>query len=341
MGKKRWLTKLIEYINKDSEKENKWLCWNMNIKEDNERSIINEFNNNLKYMQKRKNWNLVYHEIISLNWNDKKVITPEILFSLGRKYLEQRSPNAIAYGKIHMDSDNPHIHLIISANERKSKKKIRLSQSQFSKMKDQLEQFQRQEYPELEASMVNHGARSGEVKEKKKGSFFRTKGEREKVRRQKKASWSGIQQNQKDLVASILKTHLQEATTEEDFQERVKGEGLEIYKRWNTLGVQDIATGRKHRLKTLGLLEVYKANQERWELIVRRENEFEAIQVEKWKEIIKEIGFKEGIKDLIINARDKIKEAPETIKQRSARFTEIIKLKRINQRELKIKMQSR
>jgi len=87
-----------------------------------------------------------------------------------------------------MDSDNPHIHLIISANERKSKKKIRLSQSQFSKMKDQLEQFQRQEYPELEASMVNHGARSGEVKEKKKGSFFRTKGEREKVRRQKKAS---------------------------------------------------------------------------------------------------------------------------------------------------------
>jgi len=69
--------------------------------------------------------------------------------------------------------------------------------------------------------------------------------------------------------------------------------------------VQNTATGRKHRLKTLGLLETYTKALEQWKRIARRSQELEAIYVEKGKQIVKEIGFKEDIKETLKDKTDR------------------------------------
>ncbi|MCW8922403.1 MAG: hypothetical protein OQK69_02065, partial [Gammaproteobacteria bacterium] len=56
-----------------------------------------------------------------------------------------------------------------------------------------------------------------------------------------------------------------QSQTKEDFFDALTKDNLEFYARGNTLGVKDLSTNRKHRLKTLGLLDAFEALSSRFE----------------------------------------------------------------------------
>ena len=97
--------------------------------------------------------------------------------------------------------------------------------------------------------------------------------------------------------------------------------------------MKDIATGRKHRLTTLELLEIYTQVLERWELTAQRESDLEEIQVEKAKKIVKEIGFRYDIKDILKRGKDKFKILSGFSVERILKFRKILTFKRKHQIE--------
>lgn len=96
----------------------------------------------------------MYHEVISFSPEDKSVLSPEKLEDITREYLNKRCSQAIAYARIHFETENPHIHVIISANEKGRQKRIRLSKSEFQEIKLNLERYQKELYPEIKHSIA-------------------------------------------------------------------------------------------------------------------------------------------------------------------------------------------
>lgn len=342
---------VLYYIEENAEK---WLNikWNLDTEENNIEKVLTEFKNNSKNIKQRKNWNLLYHETISFNGKDK--INDEKLTDIARKYLEKRAKNALAYAVIHRNTNHPHIHIVISANQMWSKNKFRLDRNEFARIKQEMESYQRERYPKVEHSKVEHREnvknkasenintnknKSIEVKEKKKEEPVRkSRWEREFERRQWKVGQNRKNnQAEKQIVASILQTCLNESKNEQNLKERLAREGLELYHRGNTPWVQDTSTGKKHRIKTLGLLDTYTQVLKRWEMVTQRNKEIETIQVEKGKIAVKEMWFKEDIKDILKTWREEFKNVSKQTFRMDLRYIEILKLKRKHKREKIIK----
>ena len=233
---------LVRYINKPAKKGNQEILHNLVFDSDtNDLCIIErKFIQNQQYALSRKNGVVLYHDVLSFSKHDKQQITEEILLDLGQKYLELRVPNALAYGRVHWDKGNPHLHLMISGNEVGSQKQARLSQKDFATTKRELEAYQKERYPELVHSVVQEG------KAKTKRTPTKEKGQGEKAR-----------------VFALVQESLRGASNETDIAERLERVGLTIYRRGKTVGVLDTNTKKKYRLKTLGLAEAYTQTIER------------------------------------------------------------------------------
>jgi len=68
-------------------------------------------------------------------------------------YLQLRAPHALAMAEVHFDTANPHVHVMISANELHSNKRVRVSKRDFADIKTALEQLQIELYPKLTKSV--------------------------------------------------------------------------------------------------------------------------------------------------------------------------------------------
>jgi hypothetical protein len=80
--------------------------------------LAKEFNDNAKTLKKSRGKVYLYHEVISLeNTKLDNKQSKEILHKLADKYISLRAKNHLVYGVIHNDTNNPHIHLMISSNE--------------------------------------------------------------------------------------------------------------------------------------------------------------------------------------------------------------------------------
>jgi len=101
-----------------------------------------------------------------------------------------------------------------------------------------MEIYQRERYPELEHSKVEHV----EVKKENELVPKMNRGEREANRIQGKKPQTGQERqggkprkpSEKDRIAHILKKHISESTTEHDLHERLASEGLALYHRGKT-----------------------------------------------------------------------------------------------------------
>ena len=276
---------LLSYMNKDQAKENPAILHNLKTHKDDLKQIEKELLENFRYTKIRKNGVVLYHEILSFSEKDRFNVTLEILEDLGRQYLEMRASNALAYAKAHFDTDNPHLHILVTGNEIQSKKKLRISQQQFRKIKKDLERYQREKYPELTHSLC-------QTNFKKKGGVRRTSGERERQRRLKKP-------NQKDLVFEKISSLIARSENKEDFEEILERSGFRFYLRGKTCGVQDVKTEKKYRLKTLGLDKDFQIAQERWKRFSVRTREIEKIRTTKAVHRLKEMSFQEDIFEVL------------------------------------------
>lgn len=307
MSKRNGFISIIDYIQKQ---DTPWKTISRNIfsSESDLKSVKQEFMQNFAIVPKRSNWVALYHEILSLpsviarRGTTKQSNNPEsILIDLADRYLEQRATNCLAYGKVHLDTDNPHIHLIISANPRKSPKKHRITKSTFASIKRDLERYKRLTYPHL--TPVEHSP-PWEVKEKNRALRI-TRGERERNRRTK-----GKDPSKKEIIIEKLTEALSSSMSQKSFIARLRAFQLGFYTRGKSHGVQDTATGRKYRLKTLWLIDEYMGCSRLWSRGVQRKREVENIEAEKWKIFWKEMWFAEEIKSALSSDPAKLEKNP-------------------------------
>ena len=214
-----------------------------------------ENSSNLKNI---KNWNYLYHEIISLepnSLNSKEQI--EILTDIGEKYLQMRAKNNLSYGKIHLEKQNPHLHLCISSNEIYSNKRLRLSKAKFKQIQQDIETYKNEKYPHLKREIYNKNSKS---------NIKLTQKKQELIKRTHKPS-------EKELFRTKLENILDSVINYKNLLEELKNANIDIIKRWNTITAKDLTNNKKYRLKTLWLLDKLESVKTRVSSIKQRSKE--------------------------------------------------------------------
>ncbi len=228
---------LLEYIDRDSGQEAFSIRHNLAGRKP--QSICAEFERNGALLRKRKNGNYLFHEIISIT--RAKGLTPEEqksrLQEIAQEYINARCPDNLVYGGLHQDKDHSyHMHLMISANRVGQEKRQQLSKHQFRQIQVKLEEHVLQHYPELEQKLAIG----------KRSDRGRSKGEAELERRTKSRP-------KREEILKRVQTAFDASRDRESLLSILGHHNLEIYVRGKTLGVIDLETGKKHRLKTLNL----------------------------------------------------------------------------------------
>mgnify|MGYP000051488735 CR=1 FL=1 len=211
----------------------------------NRDGIINEFNENSLLLNKRKNGNYLYHEIISLKSADgfSKEKQKEMLNDIVEKYIQERANNSLVFGGIHDEKDhNLHYHLMISANEINKNKRHRLNKKQFSDIKNNIENYTLERYPELKQEKIINNNKS---------SYSEKQNETEYKKRTGKTT-------KRESVKERLKTAFGKIKSKNEFDSGLESEGLKYYTRGDNIGFIDLSDGKKYRLKTLELSDEFK-----------------------------------------------------------------------------------
>lgn len=228
---------LLGYIDREAGQEGFAIRHNL-LGRDHD-SIRVEFERNAELMQKRKNGTYLFHEIISIT--RAKALSPEEqkqrLYEISQEYIAARCPDNLVYGGLHQDKDHSyHMHLMISANRAGEKKRQRLTKYQFREIQVKLEAHVLQAYPELGQKLAI-GKRSDRGRKKGEAELERRTGKRPKREEilERVQSAYAFSQDRDSLLSALGR------------------EGLELYVRGKTIGVVDLESGKKHRLKTLDL----------------------------------------------------------------------------------------
>lgn len=260
---------LIEYMSDIVKSDEQYHVY-QNVFARQQEGLEQEFRSNAAFVPKRKNGNYLYHEILSISKAEKLDAGEQkkILRSIAQEYAKRRAGTNLVFGALHDDHDDHlHYHLCISANALGESKKTRLSKAQFDKLKKQLESEVLTQYPQLEQKVVIN---------KEAGEKLSRKGSERKRR-------TG-ETPQRDSVKEKLTAIFQGSRDKPAFFIALSDAGFEFYARGKTLGVKDLATGRKHRLKTLGLLEAFEALTDRIELTEEKPVKKDGTQASKDQE---------------------------------------------------------
>ena len=204
-------------------------------------AVANAFSQNHSYLPKRKGGNVLYHEIIALEPQPQLTAAQQVtvLSQMAARYCERRAPDQMAWGKVHLDTDYPHLHLMISANAKHSAKRHRLSRKQFAEIQRDVEGFSRANFPQLVGRSVytkTHAVRRSPIKTTREG---------EMERRTKQPS-------AKAKVANQLRA-LFASTSQDSLHTDLAAAGFDLSRRGQHQIVTDVSTGRRYRLRTLGL----------------------------------------------------------------------------------------
>jgi hypothetical protein len=149
----------------------------------------------------------------------------------------------------HKTTDYPHIHLMISANTVRSPLRVRMDKSGFAKVQRDLEAFKEAQFPELNGGVIYR-----RTKENSRPQI--TSNEGEMVRRT--GGPSG-----KIVVFELLRPVFGHAPSLAALKGDLNQLGFEFYQRGGTVGVRNLQTDRRYRLRTLGLEVVYQEIVER------------------------------------------------------------------------------
>jgi len=234
---------LIDYITKGQIDER----YNVfqNLYQRNYDKLKAEFEHNGQRLPSRKNGVYLYHEVLSIT--RAKGISEKrqkgIFCQLASLYAQDRAGENLVFGGMHDDkSHNLHYHFVISANRVEDSRRLRMSKAEFSQFKKNFEAYVLEQYPELEQAKI--------IQSEAKAKLSKQGGELK--RRTGKLP-------ERERVTSLLKNVFENSFSHADFIRRLDAEGFNFYIRGKNPGVEDKKTGRKYRLRTLGLLEHLEA----------------------------------------------------------------------------------
>lgn len=238
------------------------------------REVADEFLANARHLPPRKNGVVLYHEILSFAKADRPRLTPGMLAGLARFYLQERAPDALAFGVVHTDRENLHVHLVISANPRDRPCRHRLSKFQFARVKRETERLQRSLYPELIHSRVSHGPSPEQKRHQRREQECAdaprlTHAEHQRERRLEPQTKR--EPSRKELLRQQALAALVASRSPADFRARLRARGLGAYERNGRLqGVipqdgPDPSGHNKYRFTTLGLGPALETAREGWQ----------------------------------------------------------------------------
>lgn len=229
---------LLDYLERGRPDER--FRFHHNLYSNRREAVREEFEENAQHLKQRQGGVFLYHEILSIKKTQKisELLQKERLFEIAKNYLLSRAPRSLAYGVLHDDKGaHLHYHLMISANEVGRSERIRLSKSQFAEIKTQLELWVLERYPELEQTRVMGKVASGEKLSRAGGELKRRTGKTP----------------ERDDLKERLRSIFRLSEDRGDFFTLLERAQVRIYARGQSIGFEDLKTGRKHRLKTLGL----------------------------------------------------------------------------------------
>jgi len=243
---------LVDYIGRSAEGSNSGVfSRNLYGSGLNHNQVADQFLQNHNYLPKRLNGNALYHEVIVLERQDHRS-TEEVskaLIDLAEHYCRRRAPDNLAWGRVHFDTDYPHLHLMISSNAVRSDRRVRLDRKGFAAIQQTMDRYRLTRHPELVGTPVY-------MRDEPKQLPKLTRNEGEAIRRTKAPS-------RKQEVHELFKSLFATAISRNDLQVRLETEGFELYKRGQSWGVVHVAGGKRYRLKTLGLSEAFDRIPER------------------------------------------------------------------------------
>jgi hypothetical protein len=264
---------VLAYINRPSAK-GRPILHNLVNDADDLRAVEHEYLDNFRYLRERKNGNALYHEILSFGEDDGPHLDDDVIEELVRRYLELRAPNALAYARSHGDRACVHVHLLISANDVASHRRLRLGKGHFERVKRAIEAHQRARHPELASSKVDHWGSRG----------------------QKPKQAPGVQRaSRRDLVAAAVGEQLERARSVESFLMRLRILGLDVYVRGRHTGVAERGSGRRHRFSTLGLDRMLSERLGEWARVEARRKKLDGAEREWMRREILATGSREAV----------------------------------------------
>lgn len=212
-----------------------------NLKGDRVDDWVKQYQENEEYRKcKRTDSVLLTHEIISFHKDDAKNISLAKLEDIARQYVRERNIKGMYVAVPHFDKEHYHIHICASGIEYMTGKSMRLAKKDLGVLKQKIQGYQLERYPELSRSIVNHG-------KPPKGKALLSEKEYQYRLRTGRAT-------DKEQVIGMLKTCYKKANSTEVFFELLKESGLSTYVRGGRIsGV--VFSDRKFRLKTLGFTE--------------------------------------------------------------------------------------
>lgn len=207
----------------------------------NHDDVAAQFLENYQYLPSRKGGNALYHELVALEPQPHltKAEIEAALYELAERYCQQRAPHQLAWGRVHHDTDFPHIHLMISANAVRSDRRVRMDRAYFTRVQRDLERWQEEHLPEIKGQTV-YGRKT------EKETPRQPNQEGEMVRRTKSPS-------RKQQVVKIVRAILDGASSQWQAEQQLQAAGFELYQRGQNWGIRDLTSGRRYRLRTLGL----------------------------------------------------------------------------------------
>lgn len=183
---------------------------------------------------KRINNNKILHDIISISKDDYKNITIAKMKDIGNKYLQLRGDNIIAVGALHMEKEHAHIHFMISPVEIYTGRSVRISKQRFKEIKQELQDYHREKYPELIHSIVDHDKKKQKISEREYQTVKRSK-----------------QHSIKEQYKKVLDQLIRKSSSNKDFYNHLKDQDFELYERKGILtGI--VKGNKKYRFKTIG-----------------------------------------------------------------------------------------
>lgn len=237
--KERCFGKLVRYLDRDAEK-GAVISHNLMAGSLDAETVIAALESNADYLAPRLRANWCYHDIIALP--AYAAASPNLipmLTDLARQYLDIRAPDQMAYGRLHIDGEKPHLHLMISANAVAGTRRVRFSRQRFQAIRLQFENYKLKRWPELSEQLFGHA---------RYGAYLSGVKEEAVARRTKRPSRR--EQLASELAAMFAQTHWGE-----ELIAKLRASGLKLYRRGDNWGVKELASGRKHRFERLGLAE--------------------------------------------------------------------------------------
>lgn len=240
-----------------------------NLKGDSINKWVRQYKENEKLrLRKRIDSVIATHEIISFHRDDGKYISIDKLENIARQYILQRNPKGMYIAVPHFDKNHYHIHICASGIEYMTGKSLRLEKKNLKTLKQNIQKYQMEKYPELSNSIVNHG------KYHPKDKALSSEKEYQYKQRTGRAT-------DKEQLTGIINTCYKKAGSKANFFELLKDCDLSPYVRGGKIsGV--IFHDKKYRLKRLGfnderLQELDKTLIHNKEIITTRSKEKERI----------------------------------------------------------------